>query len=130
MSDACIDTGNEEDEPTLFIQKICTARKQYECCECGNAINSGDEYEYTKGLWDGEWMASKTCRICAAVRRDFCHSYIFGELWESMRETHGLGFDSIDLPDRDTPWDVPDLEWAARIKAEIERKAAQKRTWI
>ncbi len=96
MIDTCIDIGMESDGPALFNQSMRTARKHYECCECGSAIGPGDRHEHTTGLWDGEWATYRTCRICAAVRRDFCASYIFGQLWEAMQETHGLGYDSID----------------------------------
>lgn len=128
MIDTCIDMDTEGDEPTLFAQVMRTARKQYACCECGSSIGPGDRYEHVKGLWDGGWQAYRTCRICSAIRRDFCASYIFGMLWEAMQETHGLGFDSIDEDWCVYEWS--DAEWAAHVKrGEEKRKQTGLRTF-
>lgn len=41
------------------------ARKAHVCCECGEAIETGQRYEYTFTVLDGEVTVYKTCGFCA-----------------------------------------------------------------
>lgn len=45
------------------------ARKQHVCCECGIAIEPGDEYERAFGVWDGHPDTFRTCVDCVRARR-------------------------------------------------------------
>ena len=60
------------EEPTLFRELTVTARKQHKCCECCEAINKGERYQKSKGLWDGHFMEFKTCLPCARTRTRIC----------------------------------------------------------
>lgn len=126
MIDVCIDAGYDGEGPEICQEITRTARKQHECCECDDTIEPGDQYEHAKGLWDGSWDEFRTCRICAAIRRDFCNGFIYGTLWESMRETHGLGPDVV-YDDWDGH-DYTDEEWVAYVKRQ-EAKRKKGRTF-
>ena len=65
MGACCIDYG---DGPTLYDEKYRKARKEHKCCECGQTINAGDDYQVITGLWDGRWDEFKTCEKCADLR--------------------------------------------------------------
>jgi len=38
--------------PKAFSTKTRKARKPHICCECNHAINPGEEYQYSSGIWD------------------------------------------------------------------------------
>ena len=40
--------------PSCFSSKLRRAKVWHKCCECRQAINPGDEYRYSSGIWDGE----------------------------------------------------------------------------
>ncbi len=87
-----------------------TARKEHECCECGETIKIGDKYWYFVGCWndgyhddyDNYFGAYKTCSQCekdwdkiiAAHHEngeiEACH--IFGLLREAVQEAFDEGF--------------------------------------
>lgn len=125
MFDICIDIDTDGDCPGFCKQEMRTARKEHKCVECGSTIHPGDRYEHTSGVWDGAWETFKTCRICKAVRADFFHGYLFGTLWEEMRQAYGLGFDTIEEPGRFDRWDWSDQDWAAIVKRRM-RTAREK----
>jgi hypothetical protein len=83
--------------PDIYRSKTVNARKQHTCCECGEKIRPGEEYEYASGLWEGSWEHYKTCGPCVLIRSDVCcHSWIFGELRSTIWEE--LGFDYVTEP--------------------------------
>lgn len=57
-----------DDAPSVFRQRSQKARKEHECCECGEIISPGQDYEYTFGVWDGEQSSYHTCEKCADLR--------------------------------------------------------------
>lgn len=65
--------------PTVFSQTMRVARKRHECCECKDAIEPGEAYEYVSGCWEGEWNEHKTCAFCAS-ERDRMQEHMNGEL--------------------------------------------------
>lgn len=66
------------------------ARKNYICGECRQPILVGDKYQYETGLLYGSGFEThRTCLTCYRVRKDYCSSFIFGHLWESIRECLG-----------------------------------------
>lgn len=54
--------------PSFFSETWHNARKAHTCCECGQAINVGQDYQRVSGVWDGEFMTYKTCERCAGLR--------------------------------------------------------------
>ena len=64
------------------------ARKPHRCCECGRAIAIGERYQRWSGKFDGEFMAVKTCLICAEIRTAFtCEGGETSEnLWSEMAD--------------------------------------------
>lgn len=70
-----------------------TARKEHRCCECGGTIQPGAVYEYVRGLWDGYWSTFKTCLPCARIRQDYCCSWTYGTLRETLWDA--MDFDYV-----------------------------------
>jgi len=75
------------DSPQFFREKMVKARKEHKCCECQRAIEPGETYEYSSGMWDGRLDQHKTCSDCVSVRANFCcDGYLFESLWEGLWE--------------------------------------------
>lgn len=76
--------------PEWLSTRTVKARKAHECIECFRVIPGGEPYEYTAGMWDGEFSHYKVCADCVALREwaissvpCFCWSY--GGLHEDVR---------------------------------------------
>lgn len=85
-ADVCVsmyyDRSNE-----FYREATRRARKEYACCECPTPIAAGDLYEYATGKSDGDMFVARTCAECVEIRRAVCcGTWVFGELWESVRE--------------------------------------------
>jgi hypothetical protein len=84
----CVCREHEGDMPEFCHDKMVTAYKEHRCCECNEVIKKGDRYELTRGKWDGRFGTYKTCRVCAAIRKDFMScGWTYGQLWEDLRES-------------------------------------------
>lgn len=101
MSCADICLSHDYDGDSAFSSmKWVRARKAHTCCECGEAIAVGTEYERVSGKGDGMFFSDATCAICAEVRAAFvCGTWVLGMLWESMREEMFYAWKRIG------PWD-------------------------
>jgi len=59
-------------EPASFYRtRICTAKKQHRCCECGGIIFPGEKYEYVAAQWPNlhnDVCTYKTCERCVDLR--------------------------------------------------------------
>lgn len=76
---------DDDGQAECFSSKVSKARKKYECYECGNKISAGDKYEYTSGMWEGDWSTFRTCLSCVEIRNHFsCGGWIYGRLWEDL----------------------------------------------
>ena len=53
--------------PQAFKQTNRKARKQHKCCECSLAINPGDTYSYSSGIWDSQPLSFKLCNSCESI---------------------------------------------------------------
>ena len=85
-ADVCLD-HDADCSNDFYRESIPTARKPYKCCECGDVIPVGSKYQRASGKSEGDVWTAKTCIICADIRKAFvCGSWIFGQLWESIRE--------------------------------------------
>ncbi len=69
------------------------ARKQWDCCECGEPIEPGQRYQLYTILCEGAWSKHRTCLPCARIRTDLCTCWHFGELHTVIWEC--LGFDYL-----------------------------------
>lgn len=74
--------------PTIYAEKVVTARKPHSCCECGRSIPAGAKYQRVCGLWDGRFDTFRTCMDCVNIREAFrCGGgFIFCQLWETLHE--------------------------------------------
>ena len=68
-----------------FISKLVKASKERICSECQRPIPKGEEYESVTGRWDGEKGRHHTCRLCLEIRDEFFDSWVYGAIWEDMR---------------------------------------------
>lgn len=71
-----------------------TARKQHRCSECFRAIQKDEQYEYYKGVYEGDVFIHKTCIDCLSIRNTFfkkgyCFESIVYEFNEFIRESGG-----------------------------------------
>lgn len=82
-------------EGQVFDIRMPIARKQHICIECNKKIFPGENYERVVGKWEGMFDSISTCKICAAIRRDFAPCSCFGELDEILREQ--LGFEQNEI---------------------------------
>jgi hypothetical protein len=44
--------------------------EKWRCHECGRPIKKGEQYEYVRGLFDGEWDILRTCLGCSRLRQE------------------------------------------------------------
>ena len=82
----------------LFSAKIVKGRKDYECCECGEAIAKKEKHESAGGLVCGEFYNYRTCLACYEIRSEYARNgFYFGGLWEAMNEVcQEMPLDSLD----------------------------------
>jgi hypothetical protein len=86
-ADACLDMGYDGGHNEFYREEARKARKAYKCCECGSTIKPGDLYEYATGKNDDGFWTAYTCDVCYEIRRALvCGSWVFGQLWEEIRE--------------------------------------------
>jgi len=72
--------------PEFINQGIRKARKEHKCCECGETIPPGTEYEYVSGCWTGDFLVFKTCLDCESLRSNLLCSWTYGDLYEILHE--------------------------------------------
>lgn len=84
--------GDVDIYPEFIAEKIVKARKPHKCCECKDTIPVGTLYERVSGKWDGVCDTVKTCLTCMKIRNDYCDSFNYGELRESLWECLGLDY--------------------------------------
>ena len=89
------------DEPAdFYAERMRRARKPHRCCECSRTIAVGEEHEYATGKNDGVFWDYRTCAECREIRQAYCcDSWLFGQLWESMREQMFWGWDEMKMLD-------------------------------
>ena len=66
------DVSGEGESPSCIEERIRTAQKEYECCECREEIKKGEKYEFVRGMWCGSWSTYRTCLTCVSIRNDVC----------------------------------------------------------
>lgn len=85
-SDACSIDMDADGHTEFYSEVVRRARKPYKCCECYEPISVGERYEAAAGKWEGEIFTERTCLPCAEIRRAFACSWVFGKLWETIRD--------------------------------------------
>jgi len=115
MLEACIymhECGESFDD---MEQSLMVAHKTFECCECGQKIKRGSQYERSKGFFldENERIIAteifRTCMICSSIIRDFTTDgfRLFGTLWDEMQDVYG-----ISSPDELPEWtEEEELHW-------------------
>jgi len=79
--------------------KMVKARKIHICTECGEEIKKGDEYEYFKGVLNGDWDRYKTCKNCLSLRNMFFkNGYTFCCLWDDF--SVNLEEENYEIPEK------------------------------
>ena len=71
MSHDCEDGEYAE----VYVEREPTARKEYKCGACGEAIRVGDSYSYTFIVFEGEASNVRRCARCQKIHlhlRDKC----------------------------------------------------------
>jgi hypothetical protein len=85
-ADVCLD-HYYEDGNDFYSEAVVVARKPHACCECGETITPGQQYERATGKSEGEVWTAKSCKECREIRKAFvCGGWVFGHLWESIEE--------------------------------------------
>lgn len=89
--------------PSAYSEKTRKARKEHKCCECGETIKKGAEYQYTSGVWDGRPDSFKQCINCAEIMHaatlsaDYCDEVpCFCNLRDWFDNYRCRGFDGIE----------------------------------
>ena len=97
----CSVSPYDHDGPTVCTTRTRRARKPHRCCECGEEIRPGEQYEAVRGLWEGYWDSYATCLTCVRIRRDYCPcGWIYGGLRETLMEC--IGLDYLEIPEVDS----------------------------
>ena len=78
-----------DDGPSCHHEKIQTANKKHQCCECGKRIIPGEKYEYAAGIWDSKAHVYKTCLDCKSLRDVFFDAFSYTEIWECFYDEFG-----------------------------------------
>lgn len=78
--------------PTVYRERLQTARKRHRCSECGGTVYPGEQYRYTFGVWDGSPGAFSACPRCLEAEAQFratipCLCWALGEMYESAIES-------------------------------------------
>lgn len=82
-----LSSSSDFEGPACTTTSTPTARKDHECCECGEVIPCGAQYEKVTGVWDGHGDTFKTCLSCVEIRDHFnCEGFLFGHLWTDLAE--------------------------------------------
>ena len=115
-----------------------TAKKEYECCECGRTIKRGEKYFYFVGAWreDGSGKFFHAYKICLMCQKDWDEiidvfydngnydvlCIVYGLLDQAIQEAFDEGFLKEDS------WFTRYVDDHRKIK-EARRVAAQMKTY-
>jgi hypothetical protein len=83
-----------------MTEELPRARKEHRCTECYRTIHIGENYELTKGCWDGSWSQFRTCMHCVSVRQwldTVCNGWEYGGVYDETQEHYWDGYKSVGL---------------------------------
>lgn len=89
----------EDAEASTFHRQVTRiARKEHSCYECGRTIRLGESYSDEAAMWDFTVETMRICPQCVAARgwlSDECGGYVFGTVFEELREHFDQGHKEI-----------------------------------
>jgi hypothetical protein len=96
MFDECLaEYGGIEPVEWLKAQRIAECG-EFECCECKEFIQEGDNYELVVANYEGDWKVYVTCVLCVRIRESlFKGDYVFGRMWQAIEDHYGLTKDGL-----------------------------------
>lgn len=87
----------------FFRNKMVRSRRSRPCCECGNTIRAGEEYNYVAVKDDSGFGTYQTCAPCAEVRNfmsaqddDLCYAELWTEIGDRGYYERLEGDDGLD----------------------------------
>ncbi len=83
----CCPLYNDSDERASAQSRLTPrARREHHCCECGEVISVGQQYEKYGLVYDRSAETFKTCLSCVEIRDHFAcgNGWIFGEVWSQL----------------------------------------------
>lgn len=80
------DESSDADSVEFFDTTTPTARKDYVCNECAEAIKSGEKYQRTAYKFEGKMSVDRLCEPCAEAKAEFEYYIFGGNFWRNMRE--------------------------------------------
>ena len=69
-----------------FTKGTRKARKEHQCRECSRTIEPGEQYNYSKYVFDGSWWNDKACTDCQSAIDKFFPNGGYSELWMDIAE--------------------------------------------
>lgn len=83
----CVDV---DDPVEVLHDKVVTARKEHRCDECFSTIQPSTRYRYEAYVYEGDFTAHKTCRVCMQAREwidEVCHgAFYYGDVLNEVAE--------------------------------------------
>ena len=68
--------------------KMLKSFKDYHCDECNTMIIGGQEYDLTRGKFEGKWYTHRTCSVCLELRdKLFTSGHYLGLIHENILES-------------------------------------------
>ena len=97
-AEACSCDWSGCEPPKVHRDDIRTARKEWQCYECGETIASGMKYHDIVQIYECYGVYHyRTCVPCELIRKNFCAPY--GGLREYIQEYLGFDYVTDDLED-------------------------------
>ena len=92
-----IDGGGDGEVAQFQKHVVRRARKKYTCGECQEPILPGAHYEESRMLCEGSWDTFRTCELCAEIREKLFCSWVYGMIWEEIRQENVFSISLTDL---------------------------------
>lgn len=89
MGYSCTIDNDTGEQGQIFTKHNRKALKEHKCYECGKIILPGEKYCYESGKWADEIHSYRTCLDCLSIRDEIFCSYVYGNIWEDLREQIG-----------------------------------------